>query len=1222
VARSDSTIKQVIMRYILPVCLFLLAVSGTMRPQAGGGSLAGTVTDPGGAVVPNAAVTLTNVDTSTAYSSVTNSDGRYVFPQVAVGRYNLKVVAQGFREQTQTGITISIGSTATVNAALQIGQAAQSVTVTANVQQLQTETSDVGTTVSPTLIQQLPLNFSGLVRSPLQFMTLTPGFEGDASGNPQSQASFKLNGAGTGSADVLLDSASISLASPNYQWNFGISVEAVTEFKLQTSTFAAEFGRTGGGFANVATKSGTDEFHGGIYDLLKNKVFDANSWQNNHLGNPKPTDTQNDFGGFGGGPVFIPKLYDGRGKTFWFFSYEGFRYVTVAHNTTSYPTPAMLQNGDFSAILHPQTINGVSYPGKQLYDYTTCSGVNLGKRCQPFLNNQIPVSRLDPLSKNYIALLPAPQRTSQPYQNLDYALSAPVNNDLYSVRIDQNIGQKNKLYGSYAQADMPVVDLYSEPLGPLFTNSFGSTTTHYARVVEDWTIKPNLLNHINFGYTRRFRIEQGINGVGSWANKLGWHGAYQDVLIPNFGIHYDPTTTDNISTPPGDNSYFVDNSYEWDEALTWVHGRHTLQFGAGGRRQEFNSYYYSNAAADFSYADALTSAGNDANGKAIDTNSGSGVASFFLGAATTGTVGGPSIAGMRARYWDFYAQDDWKVTPKLTMNLGLRYEIPRPVQESQCRTSQVNFTLPNPGADNLPGAMEFQGTGPGRDGRCSPMNQYWGSWGPRLGLAYQLDSNTVVRAAYGIYYTPLKVSNFANTDSAGFFAVGYKWPANVNQQTPAVIPSQVPSYPGVPPPTITPTALNGLGGGGGAATGGPVMLPTRLARPGAVQNWTFDIQRQLPGQWLVDMAYVGNHGAHLQALLKDPNVGPLSALSYGNCLSVLVTQQTTNPACAGKPVVSIPYTNFLSDFGSSATVAQALRPFPQYQTEDLDTSFSANPWGNYTYNALQIQMTKRYGSGLSVLANYTWSKNLTDADSDYAPQAAWNGGSPGGVYNPYNPKAQKSYSQFDQPQSVKIAFTYDLPFGKGRKYLSNSNKAVDLVAGGWTMGGILGYSTGFPLFVTENNWTSGIFAGVATGAQARPTVVPNMNVNAFSGGLGSYVFGQSRKINPAAFTQTPNYAFGNAPRLLGAARNFTHRGEDLQVGKRFPLFTERVAFNFRFDAFNIFNRHAYGCLDNVVGDPGFGQFTCGTGPNAETNNNITTSVPASRTLQANFRVTF
>ncbi len=371
-----------------------------------------------------------------------------------------------------------------------------------------------------------------------------------------------------------------------------------------------------------------------------------------------------------------------------------------------------------------------------------------------------------------------------------------------------------------------------------------------------------------------------------------------------------------------------------------------------------------------------------------------------------------------------------------------------------------------------------------------------------------------------------------------------------------------------------------MNGGGGAATGGPVFLPSRLARPGQVQNWTFDIQREFSGQWLLDVAYVGNHGAHLQKLLHDPNVGPLSALSYGDCLAVLVTDQGSNPACAGKPQVAIPYNAFLSDFGSSATVAQALRPFPQYQTEDLDTSFSANPYGNYTYEALQLQATKRYGSGLTVLANYTWSKNLTDSDSDYSPQSAWNGGA-SGTLNPYNPRAEKSYSQFDQPQQFKIAYTYELPVGKGKKWLGNANRAVDTAIGGWVIGGVNAYSTGFPLFVQETNWTSGIFAGQATGGIARPNVVQGVNPKGFSG--GKYQFGSSTRVNPAAFTQAPNYTFGNAPRTLGTVRNFAHKEEDLQASKRIPLFTERVNLNFRFDAFNIFNRHSLRMLEQHCG---------------------------------------
>jgi hypothetical protein len=1194
--------------------IVMVALTSTMAAQSSGGGVAGTIYDSAGAVVPNASVTLVNIATNVSSVAVSTDAGRYTFPQLNPGVYKITVIVSGFKESVQTGVTVSVGAIATQDITLQVGESTQSVVVTADAQQIQTESSDIGTTVTGQLINQLPLNFSGLVRSPLAFLTLTPGFQGSASGNPVSQASFKLNGGGTGSADIILDGSSISLASPNYQMPFGISVDAVAEFKVETSTFPAEYGRTGGGFVTIASKSGTNEIHGGVYEQLKNRVLDANSWQNNHTGLPRANDTQHDFGAFAGGPVWIPKIYNGRSKTFWFTAYEGFRFKAGGGALTSVPTPAMW-NGDFSAILQTQVINGVTYPGKKIYDYTTCSGANQGKPCQPFPNNQIPLSRLDPFSKNMIALLPQATSPGQPYQNLRYTSVSPVNQDLWFLRIDHTISSKHKLYGTYSQSLQPVQTTYS--YGDLYQTGQGSTKTRYVRLAEDWSITSSLLNHINFGYTRRYRLEQSINTVGQWGSKLGFKGYLEDTLIPGVGVHYDPSTSGNMPAPPHSNSHFADNSYQISDNLLWSHGAHNFKFGVDYRRQGFNAYFGTAAGPNFSYQDALTSAGTSAAGTAIDPNSGSGAASFFLGAATTGSIGGSQVASMRTRYWGMYVQDDWKVNPKLTLNLGLRYEIPEPVFESKCRTSQVNPTLPNPAAGGLPGALEFQGDGPGRDGRCSPMNQYWGSWGPRAGMSYQLDKDTVVRAAYGIYYTPLKVSNFANTDSKGFFAVGYNYTANVNQQTPSVIPSQIQSYPGVVPPNLDPSASNGLNGAATNGTGGPVFLPSRLARPGQVQNWTADIQRQLPGQWLLDVAYVGNHGAHLQKLLKDPNVGPLSALAYGPCLAVQLVNQATSAACDGKPRVQSPYPAFISDFGVGATVSQALRPFPQFQDANLDTAFSANPWGNYTYHAVQAQITKRYGSGFTVLANYTWSKNLTDSDADYAVQSGWNGGS-GGVLNPYNPRAEKSYSQFDQPQSVKISYTYELPFGKGKKYMSHANAVTEVLAGGWMVGGVDTYSSGFPMFATQTGWTSGIFAGEATGGNPRPNVVPGQNVSGFKG--GPYIFGVSRKLNPNAFTIAPNYTFGNAPRLLGGARYFAHKSEDLQASKRIPLFHEGVALTFRFDIFNIFNRHGWGCPNQVVGTPTFGQFTCGTGPSAEINNNV--SSPSSRTMQANFRLTF
>lgn len=1196
--RRVKSKKMRMLRHALTLASLFLVLTGFAAAQSGRGSLTGIIHDSTGAAVAKAHITFTENSTHTTYTTDTNVQGVYNFPEIQVGTYGLTATAPGFEKYIQDGITISVGNRTTVDIALKVGQVAESIVIHADASQLQTQTSDVGTTVSPALLETLPLNFGGLVRSSLQFVSLTPGFAGDVSGNPGTQTGFKLNGSPTGSVDVLLDGASVYYASPNLQVNYGMSTDAVSEFKVQTSTFSAEFGRVGGGLVNLAGKSGTNQIHGAVYDLLKNNVFDSNGWYNNHFGNSKAYDTQNDFGGFAGGPVRIPWIYDGRNKTFWFFSYEGFRFKAGGQGTASLPLPAMWQ-GDFSSVLNTQTINGVTYAGRQIYDYTTCSGANLGKPCQPFANNQIPVSRLDPMSKAAVSLglIPTAQNTSQPYQNEKYITINPVNNDLYSFKIDQNLGARQKLSGSYWVAKMPIL-VENLTYGPLFTTDFGGTNSHYARLSYDYTIKPNLLNHLNFGFTRRFRVETSPNALGSWADKLGWHGELVDQVPPWFSVQNGqggglPYVGPNDST-------FADNTYQFDEELFWTHGKHSFKFGAEHRRQEFNVRYYSNSAGVFDYNDVLTSAGTDANGNTIDPNSGFGVASFFLGAVSSGNIAGGQGVGMRVNYYALYAQDDWKVNGKLTLNLGFRYEIPEPVYETLDRTSQVNPTLANSDADGLPGAMEFQGSGTGRDGKRSPQSTYLKSFGPRVGLAYQLDPQTVVRIGYGIYYEALKVSNFANTDSAGFFAVNYSFPTQTNLQTPAVIPSQLTSYPGPTPPFINPSVENGLS---------PVFIESRIGRPGEIQNWTVDIQRQLPGQWLVDAAYVGAHGDHLQALMHDPNVAPLNAMSRGACLSVLITEQSTNPACAGQTPVSSPYSSFLSDFGTSATVAQALRPFPQYGDANLDTALDGSPYGDYTYNALQVQINKRLGSGFSMLANYTWSKTLTDSDSDYAPEGGWNGAN-NGMINPYNPKAEKSYSNFDQPQILKVAYTYELPFGKGKKF-ANQNAVANAVVGGWTISNIDQYSSGTPLWVTETGWTSGIFAGEATasnlgdGLHARPNVVSGVSPSGFHG--GKWVFGQSRKFNAAAFTTAPSYTFGNAPRLLGNVRNFANRDEDVAVSKKFPLGTERVNFIFRFDAFNVFNRHTFNSFDNTLGDANFGESTGASG---------------NRTMQGNFRIIF
>ena len=331
--------------------------------------------------------------------------------------------------------------------------------------------------------------------------------------------------------------------------------------------------------------------------------------------------------------------------------------------------------------------------------------------------------------------------------------------------------------------------------------------------------------------------------------------------------------------------------------------------------------------------------------------------------------------------------------------------------------SYVDPTLPNPGAGGLPGAYVFEGSGTGRLGGNSPQSIFKKAFGPRVGLAYSVDPNTVIRAGYGIYFSTQRIGGFAEDDSQGFFS-SYTYPTPASIQTPVVVLSQITAYPGKQPPFIDPTVMNG--------NGNALFLESKVDRPGTIQNWTLDVQRQLPLQTIVDVAYVGAHGDHLQAFLHDPNQGIPSNMARGACLQVNIANQVGKPACAGQSVVAAPYAGF------SGTVSQALRPFPQYGTVTVDSATMDDPFGDYTYHALQVQVTKRISSGLTVLANYSWSKNITNADSEYPTEAAWEGNGTSGALNTYNLKVEKALSQSDIPQRVVLAWTYDLPFGKGK----------------------------------------------------------------------------------------------------------------------------------------------------------------------------------------------
>jgi hypothetical protein len=1141
-----------------------------------GGTLTGTVRDQTGAPVSGASLTLTNTATQGHWNTVTTESGSYTIPTLPPGTYDLTTSDTGFKTSSERGIVIQVATTTTLDLGLEVGSISDRIDVHADVKQVETDTSETGTEVRPNLVAALPLQVSGQVRSPVQFIELTPGFTGNLPNSPTSQLSFKINGGQEGGTDVLIDGASISLTHPNLQMNYGIGTDAVAEFKVLTGGFPAQYGRATGGIVDLVTKSGTNQIHGTAYFIMRDKIFDANSFGNNYAGLPRGNDSQKDLGAEVAGPIWIPKIYNGRNKTFFMFNTEEYRYKTGGAGLATVPDASWNQ-GNFSNLLVPTTSLGITYPAHQLYDWTTCTP----GPCQAFSGNLIPTSRIDPVVAKAMSYFPKAQNSSV-YNNFVTSSLNSTQANLFTAKVDQYIGAKHRISGSWNYDDRPLIN--SSNLGAIFTTENPTQYTYYDRVNYDYVISPTLVNQFTAGFNQTHRAE--VNMISTLGQNLAAQIGLKGVTaaqLPSFlasGVTTDPDSADSL---------FIDNSWDWNDGLSWIKGRHTFKFGLDYRALQFNTPQEAYSSGRFLFTSNQTS-------NLIPTsNSGFAYASLYLGAANGAWVPTPQEVGMRIKYFGSYAQDDFKLNSRLTLNLGLRWDVSTPVTEAWNRLSWMNTTLGNPGAvtssgAELPGAYQFAGSGPGRTGTNSPQSIYWKALAPRIGLAYSLTPSTVIRSAYGIYYSPIIVNGFAQVESTGF-SNSCRLQAASSTTAPIIQPGTMTGYPCVLPPFINPTISNGSIGGS------PSTILSNTVEPGRIQNWDLDIQHQFAKDFMLDVAYVGAHGDHLQAEARAPNQLPTQDLSYGPCLKVLITQQATNAACAGKPTVPIPYTNFLSDWGSAATVGQALRPFPQYTDLQLDNAEEGNPFGFYTYEALQVKVTKRFSYGLNLLAGYAWSKTLTNADGAYPPEGGWNDQDQVNIQNNYNATVEKSLSSQDIPQWFVLSYSYELPFGKG-KALLNKGGVVNAVVGGWKIAGIQTYQSGYPISVNcGGSYTSGLFN-------------PSCRVNVNSGVTTGYQntssnYGQIYAFNPAAFSQPANYTLGNAPRI-SSLREASYLNEDISLEKAFSIW-ETLNATLRLEAFDALNRHRFTSIDNTVTDPGFGKYN-GTGGN--------------RTMQISLRLRF
>jgi hypothetical protein len=1113
-----------------------MASAVSLRAQTTNGGIQGTITDPSGAGISGASVQARNMDTGLNLTTTTTDAGIYSLPNLPPGRYSVLVEVPNLKKYSREGVTVVTGTVVSLDIQMQLGAVSENVTVTADASQLQTATSDIGATVQSTLVANLPLEVSGTIRNPVQFIELVPGFVGGVANNPGSNSSddFKVNGGQEGGTDVLVDGVSISLVSANTQWNKGVSTEAVQEFKVLQSNFSPEYGESGDGIVSLTMKSGTNEFHASAYDYLRNKSLDANSWKNNLLGSPRSVDTQNDFGATVGGPVFIPKLYHGKNKTFFFFDYEGFRLRNGGTGTQSLPNENF-RKGDFSALL----------PAVQLYDPTTHAAIPGN-----ILTND-PNFKPSAVMTKVFALLP-PTSGSLTNNVADHTVSSTTAN-LFDVKIDHTFSDRHRISGGFDYDDTRTGG--SSDLGPIFGQSIPQHT-RYARFSDNYVFTSTLVNQFLFGFSRRYRAE-GSNSIGlGFPAKIGLTGV-SNATFPCIkwggGFNY------NVNNC-GD-SEFADNVYQVNDSVSWVKGKHNFKFGGEVRLLQFNVRRLTQGSGEFDFSPAQTSSTGTAAGVGGDA-----VASSLFGLSDTTTLNYGAFSGVRYKDFSFYGQDSYKFSSRLTLNYGLRYDLDLPATEAFNRFSAVDPTLPNPGAGNILGAYTYFGTGTGRNGRKRPQDTYHKAFGPRVGFAYSINSKTVLRGGYGIFYEALKEGSFADQDGLGFF----------NKQTVTVAnggPTQIDNgvthlFPALGP--FTPEGQNG--------NGGVILVPANSGRPADIQTWNLDIQRQVMSNLMVSVAYVGSKGTHLPALNIIPNQVNPSFLSLGSELtmnaSCLAANTCPNSIAAG---VKLPYAGF------TGNINQALRPFPQYGNfNQEDNSFTPDRTGNSTYHAMQLQVDKRFAQGLSFLVSYTVSKNITDADSAGPGVSGFIGTNSFIGENSYNRSAEKAVSQLDTPQSLVASFFYELPVGRGKRYM-NSGGVTDRVLGGWSVSGILSYHSGTPTEVYGNcQRTAGdvLLGGCnTTGAGARVNVVPGVvQTNKSNFSPTSMPF-----WNPAAFTPAADFTFGNEPRSLPLARSFGGRNEDFTLGKKTRLFGEKAIIDIRASFFNMFNRHIYSAPSNVFG---------------------------------------
>ena len=1196
-----------LLRVLFTIVMTTMISSPHLHAQADRGGIKGLAQDTRSASVPRAKITLKNEATGVSANAESDSSGQFSFLNLAPGLYSVTAEATGFDTSVQQHIVVGVGSTVAITVTLQPGAVQQTVTVSAASASVDTQTSDIGTTITPQEIKNLPLSLSGDMRNPLNFVLLTPGVAsstpGPGSGTGATDYRLHISGSVSYSDEVFIDGIPIV----NTELSGDITqnhppVDAIGQFKLINNNQSAQYGFSSGVVA-FAFNSGTNAFHGSLFENLQNDALDANGYDNNKLGQPKSPLKQNEYGGTFGGPVWIPKVYNGRDKTFFFVNYTGFSYRPSSLNAALTTFPNAFRTGNFAPVLGgPLTdatgapindpagrpiLNGQVYNPFSVHTVTGPDG-NPYQIRDPFPGNVVPAN-FSGLSKVSQTILQSfPTATSDAINDNFLRLQTnKIDEHRVVVKIDEHINEKHALSGSVFQGAYTNDNNGGLNLLDAIANT---APTLQIRLSYNYTHSPTLLNNLNIGFLR----DTGFNGPlqpGPGLAALGITGLPPldpDSPYPNIGIG---TAQNSIGSTIASSD--TENRYILNDNLTMVRGRHTLTVGGEGRWLQRNEEGIPTGAFTFEPSETALNGTGFVGSTAvpIPVGTGNAAASFLFGGMDFTRFDYPVTQDYR--WWQVggFAQDDWRVRPNLTLNLGLRYDVQVPRTETHGNVSTMIPTLANPGAGGLPGAFTFYGTGAGRNGLTRIGNIDWKGIQPRIGFAYSpgADQRTSFRGGFAIT-RPVGNDNLENGIGSGEYALGFAGLATANRASDYV---GSPAYywdnrfpqASISGATLDPGLLVG--------NDNPPLIYPKSGEPPSQLYWSFQMQHQYSSSIVGSIGYVGMHTYHLGVWSKPNQI-----------TSATVAKYTPAAAAAGMPIsaffalpiddprvqaagINNPWPGFTGAFGSGATAGQALRPYPQYG--DVDNPL--NPIGSVSYSGLQSSLQKRFTDGLTFLLSYTFSKTIGSVDSNDGPTAGAENAIYAGSFaqDYYNPKGERSVTSSDIPHVVSLSYTYELPFGHNKRFL-NHGGAVDKVVGGWSVSGLHQYQSGRPIHI-EYDATGGSnpFFAAGDGFSFRPNIVPgqplkNPSYNrSCSGPILPTQVGRSAcqfYINPSAFSLPAVGTFGNAPNLISALRMPAYANEDLSVLKRTTIH-DNLNLQFQANFFNAFNRTIFSSGGNA-----------------------------------------